>query len=122
MRLNFVKLHKSRSSKNDDVTSSKTDFRKKRKRMSAADLSLIGLSDWSSKIDLYSLTLFSNLTENFVDIFRSISYSFSVLFFGIPKTLLFIKEMPFFTYKIESKISQIGKKSLALESMVFCAA
>ena len=43
MRLSLVKLHKSRSSKYDDVTSSKTDFRKKRKRMSAAWL---GLSAW----------------------------------------------------------------------------
>ena len=41
------------------------------------------------------------------------------LFIGIPKTSLFIKEMPFFTYKIESKISQIGKKTLVLESVVF---
>ena len=40
MRLSFIKLHKSRSSKYDDVTSSKTDFRKKRKRMSAAWLDL----------------------------------------------------------------------------------
>ena len=65
--------------------------------------------------------VFICLTENFVDIFRSIS-SFSVLFFGIPKTSLLIKEMPSVAYKIEPKISQIGKKNLALESMVFCAA
>ena len=41
MRLNFKKLHifsvKSHSSKYDDVTSSRTNFSKNRKRMSVAD-------------------------------------------------------------------------------------
>ena len=41
------------------------------------------------------------------------------LFIGIPKTSLFVKEILSFAEKIETKISQIGKKYLALESMVF---